>query len=146
MLGAQPCLEPLGFTVNAVQGRTFSEGMAALDATTQELPKRVVLGLGTNGPFTDEEFAAAMERLRGHEVFWVTIHLPDEERYSFANALNGAIARNIMKYPNVHLIDWDIIADEHPEWLYDDGIHLQPEACARYAEVINAGARRDLHG
>ena len=146
MLGAQPCLETLGFTVNAVQGRTFREGMAALDATTDRLPKRVVLGLGTNGTFTEEEFASAMERLSGHEVFWVTIHLPDEERYSFANALNGMIARNVEEYPNAHLIDWDIIADEHPEWLYDDGIHLRPEACAQYAEVVSAGARQVLHG
>lgn len=146
MLGAQPCLEPLGFVIDAVQGRTFQEGMSAIANTTLRLPKRVLIGLGTNGEFTDAEFDSAMEMLSGHQVYWVTVHLPDEERYAFANALNGSLRKNVDRYPNAHVIDWDLIADEHPEWLYDDGIHLREEACQPYADVMNHGVRAPSDG
>ena len=140
MLGGAPCLEPLGYTINAVQGRSFGDGWAAMQSAG-DLPKRVVIGLGTNGAFTEDEFDAVMAYLGRRQVYWINIHLPDEERYAWANAMNGVLDRRVAAYDNAHLINWDILADQHPEWLYDDNTHLRPKTCAVYARVIDAAVR-----
>lgn len=141
MLGAEPCLTPRKYIIDAVAGRSFESGVVALNAAVDTLPKRVVIGLGTNGAFTAEQFGDVMNTLANRQVYWVNIHLPYEERYSFANALNGMLARQVAKYPNAHLINWDLLADEHPEWLYDDHTHLRPETCEVYAQIIDSAVR-----
>lgn len=140
MLGGAPCLEPRGYSIDAVQGRSFESGWAALQGAT-DLPKRIVIGLGTNGPFSEDAFDAVMAHLGRRQVYWVNVHLPDEDRYAFANGLNGMLARKAAQYPNAHIVDWDLRADEHPQWLYDDHTHLRPTTCEIYAEIIDAAVR-----
>ena len=40
------------------------------------------------------------------------------------------------KYKNAVLVDWHNIAADHPEFFYDDGIHLRPEGATAYAQLI----------
>jgi lysophospholipase L1-like esterase len=40
------------------------------------------------------------------------------------------------KYGNVKILDWYTIAEAHPEYLYGDKIHLNPEGQAVYADLI----------
>jgi hypothetical protein len=34
------------------------------------------------------------------------------------------------------LIDWHNIGGAHPEYFYEDGIHLRPDGARAYAELI----------
>ena len=36
----------------------------------------------------------------------------------------------------IHIIDWASTGAKHPEWFYDDGIHLNPDGQEGYAELI----------
>ncbi|NCZ92746.1 MAG: acetyltransferase, partial [Actinobacteria bacterium] len=40
------------------------------------------------------------------------------------------------RYGNVTVLDWYTIAEQHPEYLYSDKIHLNPEGQAVYADLI----------
>ena len=49
---------------------------------------------------------------------------------------NDVLASNVAKYPNAVLIDWHTIGDAHPEYFYEDGIHLRPDGPRAYAALI----------
>ena len=40
------------------------------------------------------------------------------------------------KYGNVKVLDWYTYAEEHPEYLYGDKIHLNEEGQKVYADLI----------
>jgi hypothetical protein len=105
--------------------------------------------LGTNGTFPLST-CTSLVRAAGPErrVFLVTVHAPR----SWARANNRVIhdcARAFAK-GRVRVVDWAQAADDHPGWLYADGIHLKPAGGAGFARLIDtavdaavAEARRD---
>ena len=50
--------------------------------------------------------------------------------------VNDTLAAGVKKYKNAVLLDWHGYAGEHPEFFYDDGIHLRPEGAAAYATFV----------
>lgn len=148
MLGADPCLAARGITVDADESRSYWGVYDVLDAALAAgtLPDRVVLHTGTNGEFGSEVFANLMERVGDREAYWVTIHLPDEERYAFAEGLNAFLADEVGRYPNAHLIDWDAAVAENTgkPWLYDDQIHLTPAGCKAFARLVDTAVRAPI--
>ena len=52
--------------------------------------------------------------------------------------VNQVLADGVKKYKNqAVLVDWHTIAGEHPEFFWDDGIHLRPEGAQYYAQLIS---------
>ena len=71
--------------------------------------------------------------------------LKDRKRVVFVNLKvprrweqpdNDVLAANVAKYPNAVLIDWHNVGGAHPEYFYEDGIHLRPDGARAYAELI----------
>lgn len=42
------------------------------------------------------------------------------------------------KNPGLVLLDWPSEAQQHPEWFYDDGIHLNPDGQQGYAAFLKS--------
>jgi hypothetical protein len=49
---------------------------------------------------------------------------------------NDTIAAAAQRYPNIRLVDWHAIGNAHPDWFYDDGIHLRPVGRQAYADLV----------
>lgn len=141
-LGAERCLEPLGYDLDSEVGRQFTTGLERLRShAASGLPDTVVVHLGTNGPFGADGFTEVME-LTGSQrrVVWVTIALPDLSRYSFADEQNELIRSMAARYDNARVADWAAAADENTDWTAD-GIHLTSSGCEGFADVVDAAVR-----
>jgi len=135
MLGAKAQLEKRGIKTDAAVSRQFSAGLGILEAkrAAGTLPKRVVIHLGTNGPFYRKDFDHMMRVLRSvRRVVWLTVHEPR----SWQNTVNSVIRAGVRRYRNAVLLDWNWQARHHPGWIYSDGIHLKPAGAAAYARLV----------
>jgi hypothetical protein len=50
--------------------------------------------------------------------------------------VNDTIINEAKKYENVVVLDWHTIGGAHPEYFWDDAIHLRPEGAAAYIQLI----------
>jgi len=48
------------------------------------------------------------------------------------------LARVTQRHPNATLIDWHAASTGHPDYFWDDGIHLRPEGAQAYAYLVIA--------
>ena len=100
-----------------------------------QLGDAVVVHIGNNGVFTSEQFDALMQALAGvPRVFVLTVKVP--RPWEAPN--NAVIVEGIARYPNTRLIDWHAASVDHPEFFWDDGIHLRPEGAAVYAALVRS--------
>lgn len=94
----------------------------------------VVIVLGSNGPFTEDQLDSLMSLLGDREVFLINTKVPREWQDSVNTMLENYA--NKSKKDNFHLIDWKSFIDQHPEWLYEDGTHPTPEGAEQFAKLI----------
>ena len=89
--------------------------------------------MGTNGVITQGHMDAIMNILKDRKrVVFLNLKVP--RRWEQID--NDVLASNVAKYPNAKLIDWHAIGDAHPEYFYQDGIHLNPTGQRAYAALI----------
>jgi hypothetical protein len=140
MLDAAGGLERDGVVVDAAVSRQFIQGIVIAQwlRASGRLPRTVLIGLGTNGPFTNGSFDAMMQALRGvRRVVFVTVKEP---RWWEEN-VNSTLLAGVARWPTARLADWHAISRDHPGWFWSDGIHLAPAGAAAYARLV-AGALR----
>ncbi|WP_208029275.1 acyltransferase family protein [Rhabdothermincola sediminis] len=136
MLGAASTLQALGpgVQVDAAVGRQVQVGLEMLawyrDAGL--LGQTVVVHLGNNGTFTAAQFDRLVELLAGHRIIVLTVKVP--RGWEAPN--NQVIFEGVQRHPSVEMIDWKSIGEAHPEFFYDDGMHLRPEGARFYADTI----------
>jgi hypothetical protein len=127
MIDAQPALEAdiPGIDVEAAVSRQWYEGVALAQQLKAEgrLGAVVVIDLGTNGPVTEAMFAQMMQVLSGaSRIVFVTVHLPPS--YSWSQSVNDTLRACVPRYPRDRLADFNKLADENPQWFYQDGVHM----------------------
>jgi hypothetical protein len=44
----------------------------------------------------------------------------------------------------VTVVDWKLLVDPNPDWVYDDGTHLRPKGQIAYTEAVMAALGRPL--
>jgi hypothetical protein len=140
MLGAAQALQDtIGadrVLVDAEESRQFPAGVDKLQfyRDSGQLGEEVVIQLGTNGTINPEDFDRMMDVLKGVKkvvVLNARVPRPWEEQ------VNQVLSEGVKRYKNhAVLIDWHTIAGEHPEFFWDDGIHLRPEGAQYYAQLV----------
>lgn len=130
--------------VDAKVGRQLVEAMSILRRLESEgrLYETVVIGLGSNLPFTVEEGSEVLDFLGDRTIYWVNTY----GRYlEWQDEVNATIAELAELYDNVTVIDWSSVAPENPGWIRsDDGIHLTGDGTTGYAEFVAGEIGIDL--
>ncbi|HXY94017.1 MAG TPA: acyltransferase family protein [Acidimicrobiia bacterium] len=140
MLGAANALvNTIGadkITVDAAESRQFSAGVDALQAYRDngQLGDEVVVQLGTNGTVNPADFDRMMDILKNvKKVVIVNAKVPRP----WEDEVNETLADGVARYKDkAVLADWHDVAAAHPEFFWDDGIHLRPEGAQFYAQWI----------
>jgi lysophospholipase L1-like esterase len=138
MLGAVDALVqtigPERTFIDAEESRQFSAGVDRIEQYKNEdkLGDDVVVQLGTNGTINPDDFDRMMGLLKGRKVLIVNAKVPR----AWEDQVNQVLADGVKRYKNAVLIDWHTIGGDHPEYFYDDGLHLRPEGAQAYAQLI----------
>ncbi|MEX2553280.1 MAG: acyltransferase family protein [Actinomycetota bacterium] len=99
-----------------------------------QLGNNVIVHTGTNGPISGKQLDQLMELLKDvPRVFLVNVHVARPWE-SFNNQL---LAENVGRWPNTELLDWNGLANAHPEAFYKDGVHLKPTGMRLYVELLS---------
>lgn len=136
MLGAANVLTERGITVDALKSRPFRQALEIGNylKSVNRLGEIVIIHLGTNNYVDQKTLDDIMVPLSDVDtVVFVTNHVPSKKWQDPNNLLMRAMPE---KYGNVKILDWYTIAVAHPEYLYGDKIHLNPEGQAVYADLI----------
>jgi peptidoglycan/LPS O-acetylase OafA/YrhL len=142
MLASAPALYQRfpGITVDAETSRHYTAGAGVIDAmmANGSLGDYVVLGFGTNGQAFDGQLDEIMAQLGpDHKAVLVV-------PYGHQDPIPTA-AQQVIDYahahPNVYLAPWCSMISDHPEDLYDDGVHPNDEGGPVYADAVAAGLR-----
>jgi len=113
--------------------RTLSAGMDVLSNLESEgrLGDILILALANNGDYSNRKNAQLMEQVGDREVYWITAAGADDP------AFNDKFRVFAADYPNLHIVEWEEVTFNHPEYLYGDGVHLRDGAATRaYAETV----------
>ena len=139
MLGAADALRvTIGIdrtTVDAAESRQFSAGVDTIQGYKDrgELGDEVVVQLGTNGTVNPDDFERMMQILkRTKRVVIINAKVPRP----WEDEVNEVLGDGVKRYKNSVLVDWHSAAGDHPEWFYDDGLHLRPDGAQAYAQLV----------
>jgi hypothetical protein len=136
MLGAANVLTERGITVDALKSRPFRQALEIGNylKSVNRLGEIVIIHLGTNNYVDQKTLDDIMVPLADVDtVVFLTNHVPSKKWQDPNNVLLRGMPD---QYGNVKVLDWHTIAVAHPEYLYGDKIHLNPEGQAVYADLI----------
>lgn len=116
-------------------GRQVYQTAPILQALNQEGKLRpvVIMGLGTNGTFSDAQFEEVMAQLADKKVFWLNVAAPTVR---WQNTVNDKLNALIPQYKNVTLVDWHTTSSGQTSWFYDDQIHPNPDGVIHYLNLL----------
>ena len=125
MVDAAPNLRSTfpGITIDAVAGRQVDVGIAAMQnlANTGRLGTTVVIGLGTNGPFSSGQFDRIVALAGGRRMIFLTNHCA---YCTWVTRNNELILGGCLPSRDCTIADWQALAGSNPAWFYTDGVHM----------------------
>ena len=138
MLGAAGQLEKDVPNLTVIDAQVGMQAYTAVDVLNArraagELGEVVVVHIGNNGVYTEEEFDQTMQALEGvRRVVFVNVNVPR----AWEEPNNEVISEGVGRYPNAVLADWYSASVDHPEYFVEDGVHLQIKGQKVYAALI----------
>ena len=101
------------------------------------LRDQVVFELGTNSPFSVEQFDRLVQTVGGRRLVVVTNHC---DRCNWTVSNNAVLQRNCDVTVRCTVADWELVAQQHPQFFAEDGIHVAEggEGARALAELIVA--------
>ncbi|MTV23107.1 acyltransferase family protein [Staphylococcus delphini] len=111
--------------INGKVGRQLVEATSLAKQQYQSYRDKndiVVLELGTNGDFIDEQLNSLLEQFGKADIYLVNTRVPR----SYESHVNQVLAKAAKKRANVTLVDWYSRSENHTEYFAPDGIHLEP--------------------
>lgn len=98
------------------------------------LAPNVLIGLGTNGPFNNDQVSQVMKLVGpNRHVFWINVHVPTRP---WEKTVNGVLDESSKKYKNLTIIDWNGYSAGHTDWFYDDNVHPNPDGSMYYSSFV----------
>jgi peptidoglycan/LPS O-acetylase OafA/YrhL len=140
MLGAAPAMQAVlgpNLYLDAKESRQFSAGLDLVRdlRMSGQLGDEIVVQLGTNGTIDPSDFDAMMQLFAGAKrvvILNAKVPRPWEQE------VNDTLSAGIKNYKNAVLLDWHDIGTAHPEYFYNDQIHLNPDGQQAYAAAVAA--------
>lgn len=100
-----------------------------------KLGDTVIISLGTNGNFNEATGQQLIDYLgKDRTIYWVNVY---GENLDTQKDVNNTINNLVSKNDNVYLINWAKKAKKHPDWFYQDGIHLNTDGQEGFSGFIN---------
>lgn len=93
---------------------------------------QVILELGTNGDFTEQQLNDLINQFGKAKVYLITTRVPR----GYESHVNQLMANAAKKKSNVTLIDWHKRSQGHSEYFAPDGIHLEPKGVQAMTDEI----------
>jgi len=113
----------------------------------------IVVNLGANDTlegYVTQNPASHMRRILNAAgptpVLWVDQAEPLPKHDVAAVAYNDALRATADQYPNMTVVDWGALLDQHHEYLNPDNLHLNPQGQAALAQVIVNALDQELGG
>lgn len=122
--------------VEAKVGRQGSDAPAVIKdlKSSGHLNKDVVLNLGTNGPMTTDTVNEIISTIgKGHQIYWVTAHVPTK---AWEKTVNKQIKQAAKKHSNVHVVDWNQQSSQHDDWFAGDKVHMNENGNVQFTRMI----------
>lgn len=99
----------------------------------------IVIQLGTNGTFTEEELNALISVFEEAEIYFVNTRVPRP----WETSVNENLEEAENHHNNVTTIDWHSHSEGKTEYFSADGVHLLPEGIESMADLIIKKIRQD---
>lgn len=121
--------------VDGEVGRQLYESPDLIRALNEKglLQDTVLVGLGTNGSFTESQFDSFMAEIGDRKVYWVNVRAPAQR---WQNEVNNMLQKMAEKYDNMTLIDWYDTSNAYEDWFYEDRVHPNPDGMVQYCKLI----------
>ena len=136
-LGLADLLPPLvptrPVTVEAEVGRGSTTARYVLEALYDPTPSTWVVSLGTND-YDDLALSANVDALmadagRKRCVLWFDVWRPGSDE-----GVNAVLEAAAARYDNLHVVPWNALAAQHPEWFSGADVHPSTEGYTARAQ------------
>lgn len=137
-LGAAPSFAKIqkNVIVDAKVSRQVRHGLEIAKKLNKKkkLGDTVIIALGTNGVFNSATGQALIDYLgTDRTIYWINAY---GKNLGCQRDVNKTIQKLAKKNDNVSVISWAKEGKKHPDWFYQDGIHLNPTGQIGYARFI----------
>ena len=121
-------------TIDGKVGRHLQEALSiAGNYSNYNKPSdKVVLELGTNGDFTEEELNQLINKFGKAQIYLVNTRVPRD----WQDNVNKQLANAAKKHKNVTLVDWYQRSAGHSEYFAPDGVHLENSGVKALSDEI----------
>jgi lysophospholipase L1-like esterase len=97
------------------------------------LGKRVIIELGTNGPFTEAQMVSLLNSLGPvQQIVLVNTRVPRP----WQGVVNSTLAEIARTFPHTTLVNWYAASADHNNYFWPDGVHLNPIGAQAYAVLL----------
>ena len=122
--------------VDAAVSRQLNVAFGLLDSYQRQgaLADNVLIGLGTNGPFSMGDLDRLMHQVGPkRKVFWINVHVPSRD---WQKPVNDLLTQGAKRYHNLIIIDWYSYSKNHPNWFYGDHTHPNIKGSEYYSAFV----------
>ncbi len=137
MLDAAPYLKQMlpGIVISAHVSRQMYQAPAVIAQLKQQgkLGNRIIIELGTNGPFTKQQLISLLRSL-GQVKQIVLVNTRDPR--SWQDVVNRTLKDVAATFPHTTLVNWYAASAGHSSYFYPDGVHLNPQGAKFYASLL----------
>lgn len=122
--------------IDAAVSRQLNVAFGLIDNYKNQgvLTDNILIGLGTNGPFSEGDLDHLMKEVgQKRHVYWINTHVPSRP---WQGTVNNLLEKSAKKYHNLTIIDWYGYSKKHPGWFYQDQTHPTPSGSKYYSSYI----------
>lgn len=137
-LGASPSFQELHKDA-VIDAKISRQVYQAIDVAKKldkknKLGNTIIISLGTNGKFNPATGQELLDYLGpDRTIYWINAYGNNLE---FQSEVNDTIQKLAKEYSNVHVISWDKEGKKHPDWFYQDGVHLNTKGQEGFAQFV----------
>ncbi|MBC1374335.1 acyltransferase family protein [Listeria farberi] len=137
MLDIEPYLKEAvpNVTIDGLVGRQLRDAINTATGYKEFNSKNsaVILELGTNGPFTEEQLNTLLDQFDKATIYLVNTRVPR----GWQNEVNKSIA-NADSRPNVTVVDWYSRSSGQSQYFAPDGVHLTKTGAQAYVAMLTS--------